>query len=428
MPLFLAVSAALAAAAEVQAEPGSHTGSFAFDAIESSADSADWDPSAPWKLPEGFTQTIVSDEASLNLYDNGRNDWPDMNTVNETGKQAGKFLYRTHELRSPANQPEGGSVTVVNLETGETTLLAQDISYDAVDGIRWTPWQTLLFAEEKTNGRFFELVLNKDMVSGTVHERPAVGLMAHEGIEVGNDGAIYVIDEHRGQTQGCVDNDGNIMVPCGGGIYKFMPYRYGDLSDGDLYALKVTGEDGVGQGEWVGPIDPSDVRLSGTEAGGTSYQRPEDLELIGDTLYVAVTEGSPDENGDQMYDGRVLAIDLATMKVSNFVKPGINAPVEVGKPGDDLFQTGFDNPDNLAETPDGKLVIIEDNVPSDIWVVGKDDNGDGEADGVWLFGSLGDPSAEGTGIYFGKDPKTLFVNVQHSAEQDGDATWAIRKE
>ncbi len=30
-------------------------------------------------------------------------------------------------------------------------------------------------------------------------------------------------------------------------------------------------------------------------------------------------------------------------------------------------------------------------------------------------------------IYFGKNPKTLFVNVQHSAATDGDGTWAIIK-
>ncbi len=51
-----------------------------------------------------------------------------------------------------------------------------------------------------------------------------------------------------------------------------------------------------------------------------------------------------------------------------------------------------------------------------------------EADLAWLFGSLTDPDAEGTGIYFGKDPKTMFVNVQHSAAEDGDATWAISKD
>jgi len=70
----------------------------------------------------------------------------------------------------------------------------------------------------------------------------------------------------------------------------------------------------------------------------------------------------------QTFDGRVLAIDLWTLEVSNFIKPGVNVPVEIGVPGDADFQTGFDNPDNLAETPDGKLVIVEDNVPSDIWI------------------------------------------------------------
>lgn len=424
----MAVSAALAVSGQAHADKGSDTGPFAFDPIAESANSEDWNEEAPWVLPHGFSQTIVSDELSLNIYDQGRNDWPDMNTVNESGKKAGKYLYRTHELRSPANQPEGGSVTVVDLKTGETTLLAQDPTFDALDGIRWTPWNSLVFAEEKTNGRFFELILNEDLVSGEVYERPAVGFMAHEGIEIGNDGAVYVVDEYRGQTQGCAGVEVGEVIPCGGGVYKFVPYQYGDLSAGDLFMLKVEGEDGVGQGKWVGPIDPANVRMSGIEVEGTNYQRPEDLELIGETLYVAITEGSVDEHGDQKYDGRVIAIDLETMKVSNFVKPGMNVAVEIGKPGDDVFQTGFDNPDNLAETPDGKLVIIEDNSPSDIWIAGKDHDEDGSADAVWLFGSLTDPGAEGTGIYFGKDPKTMFVNVQHSAADDGDATWAITQE
>ena len=44
---------------------------------------------------------------------------------------------------------------------------------------------------------------------------------------------------------------------------------------------------------------------------------------------------------------------------------------------------------------------------------------------VVIVPSLTDPEAEGTGIYFGKDPKVMFVNVQHSTVDDGDATWAI---
>jgi hypothetical protein len=409
------VAMALAAALQARAEQGSQTGPFGFEPIVESADAAAWDPAAPWKLPQGFAQYVVSDEAALNIYGGGRDDWPDMNTANETGEKAGRYLYRTHEVRG---EPAGGAVSVIDLETGATSVIAQDPSWTALDGLRWTPWGTLLFAEETTGGRLFELVLDAaNPTAGTAYDRPALGRLAHEGIEVGPDGSVYVIDEFRGQRDGY-----------GGGVYKFVPDRRADLSSGRLYALRVTGgPDGTGQGAWVGPIDPSTAREAGTAAGGTGYNRPEDIEIIGHTLYVAVTEGTY-AGGRQVFDGHVLAIDLASLRVTSFVKPGVNVPVEIGVPGDAVFQTGFDNPDNLAATPDGRLMIVEDNVPSDIWVAGKDLDRDGAADRVWLFGSLSDPGAEGTGIYFGKDPNVLFVNVQHSAAPDGDATWAIVKE
>lgn len=402
------------------AQNGSETGPFGFEPIDGSAYPVSGEETAvsPWILPEGFKQYIVADEKnSLNIYDEGRDDWHDMNTVNESGKHAGRYMYTTHEVRGA---PEGGSISVVDLKTGETKLLAQDPTWDAIDGIRWTPWGTLLTAEERTGGRVFEIILDKQdpTKAEAIVERPAVGNMAHEGIEVGNDGAVYVVDEFRGLTAGY-----------GGGIYKFVPDVYGDLSSGSLYALAVSGgEYNTGNGEWVGPIDPATAPQSGTDFGGASYQRPEDLEIIGNTLYAAITEGPRDENNKEIFDGRVLAVNLETMEVSNYVMPGVNIPVEIGKPGDENYQPGFDNVDNLATSPDGKLILIEDNSPSDIWFADKDRNQDGMADNVWLFGSLKDPKAEGTGIYFGKNPKAMFVNVQHSQNDDGDATWAIIKE
>lgn len=399
-----------------------HRSDFDFYPIDASASSDAWDPAAPWKVPYGFTQNVVSDETALNIYDGGRDDWHDMNTVNESGRYKGRFMYRTHEVRG---EPEGGAVSVVDLWSGETKIIAQDTSYDALDGIRWTPWGTVLFAEEVEGGRLFEIELNSDLMSASVvHDRIAVGRLAHEGIDVGPDGEIYVVDEHRGQTSGCSG-----QLPCGGGVYKFVPYVYGDLSQGELFALKVDGHDGIGQGEWVGPIDPMTARQSGTDAGGTSYQRPEDIEVIDGVLYVAVTEGPIAEGeDDEVYEGRVISIDLETMAVSNFVVPGINVPFERGRPGDTNFQTGFDSVDNLAESPDGRLVMIEDNVPSDIWFASTRTNELGVSRGVELFASLSDPGAEGTGIYFSPtDPETLYVNIQHSAADDGDGTWAITK-
>jgi secreted PhoX family phosphatase len=304
-----------------------------------------------------------------------------------------------------------------------------------LDGIRWTPWGTILFAEETYEGRLFEIVLDpNDLMSAVdVIDRPAVGRLAHEGIDLDAEGNIYVVDEHRGRTSGC---DG--VVPCGGGVYKFVPDFMGDLSSGSLYVLKVNGADGVGRGEWVGPIDPLHARESGSEFGGQSYQRPEDVEVIGNTLYVAITEGPRDtetnldtgelEFTSELYEGRVIAINLETMMVTNFVKPGVNVPVEIGKPGDDGFQTGFDSVDNLAEAPNGDLVMVEDNKPSDIWFASQETNEFGASKRVELFASLTDPDAEGTGIYFSPfDDDTLFVNIQHSAAEDGDATWAISR-
>ena len=80
-------------------------GPMAFDPIAASAYAqATSDPvilnSEPWVIPQGYSQHIVSDESDLDIY-SGVSDLTDMNTVNESKKHAGRYMYRTQEVRFP---------------------------------------------------------------------------------------------------------------------------------------------------------------------------------------------------------------------------------------------------------------------------------------------------------------------------------------
>lgn len=427
----IAAALATAFATHAFADSDRH-GPMAFDPIAGSAYAeTTTDPailnSEPWIIPNGYSQKIISDETSLNVYKNGDgsevSDWTDMNTVNETGKHAGRYLYRTHEVRPGVVTPfTGGVVSVIDLKTKETKIIAQRADWEALDGIRWTPWRTVLFAEETLtaqlpdpdfpaakSGLLYEMELDKhDLTKAKkVSVRPLLGSLSHEGIELDAEGNVYVIDEDRK-----------------GSIYKFVPETYGDLSKGQLYALRVKNGAKTGEAEWVA-LDMAqaqiEARVAAKAVGATPFCRPEDLERIGQTLYAALTCEDVADAANTSGHGAVLAITLGKVpKVGYFVAHGVN----VVKEDKANKVTGFKSPDNLAKGPDGRLWIVEDNVPSDIWVAEPDRDGDGYADRVSLFASLKDKDAEGTGIYFGKDPHTLYVNVQHSVTKN-DKTMAI---
>ena len=402
-----AVALSATAAAMIPAGATAANGPISFEPIDGTpyaTASADW--TDPFVIPSGFTQQLVVDETQLDIYA-GADDLTDMNTVNETGPMAGRFLYRTHEVGSD------GSLSVVDLKTGEAKVIAQREDWRRLDGLRWTPWGTLLFAEETGGGRLFEAFLdpNDPTVVTSVEERREVGILRHEGIEALGDGTVYVIDELNG-----------------GSIFKFVPTKRGDLSDGQLYALKLTDltdaeqkwgsstyQQKVGAFEWVA-LDMDkvvvDADAAADDVAATEFGRPEDVEVIGSTLYVANTS-----------EDRVVAIDLTKNELTSFVEKGVNVPVE----NSDAAVTGFNNPDNLAQGPDGRLWIVEDNYLSDVWVAGLDTDQDGAADTVEQFASLVDTGGEISGIYFGKDPKTLFLNIQHPDKALADGTWTITK-
>ena len=387
---------------ELSSSPTS--GQFKFTPLPTSAVCGQ-DAAQPFVLPPGYAQTIIAREG-----DGGTIDLWDMNTQNETGPEAGRFLYRTHEVGA------NGQVSVTDLETGVTREVARRVDWERLDGIVWTPWQTLLIAEETVvstlkdpllptarGGHVYEV----DPNTGAAVLRAAVGSRSHEGLRFDPQGNLYGISESS--------------PPTGGYIFKFVPARRGVLSQGQLYALKVTTPTGdrTGEAVWL-PLNTAAAALDSdaeaTRAGATGYGRPEDVEMFtstgnqhgGWTLFVAITS-----------ENRVLGIDLrepaggsdhGTAFVYDYVRRGLNAPVD------------FSSPDNLALDKAGNLYITEDpSTPpgADIWVGTPGQGGQHQpAQSTVRFASLKDCAAEPSGIYFDKRGWALYVHVQHSGAPD----------
>jgi len=375
---------------------GSTNGHFQFNPLEASANAIPGgNPDKPLILPDGYQQKIIASEP-----DYGGN--PDMNTLNETGPEAGRYLYQTHEVGSNA------SISVIDLKTNKVKTLAQSSDWGSMDGIVWSPWGTLVATQERDKSPAYEI----NPSTGEATAIPAFGVRANEGIRFDQKGNLYGISE---------EHDGH--------IFKFVPDKKGDLSSGQLYALKVTDNTSnrTGKAVWI-PLDRKAVQIdshaAASAAGATSFNRPEDVEIgtsTGNnrygmnTMYVALTG-----------EDRVIAIDLEKdgAYVRNYVQAGMNAPSD------------FSMPDNLALDKNGNLYITEDpggNYKSgktkgdDIWVAIPGKGNAEEAANTVRFASLTDSEAEPTGIYFDKSGTTLYVNIQHRGGDGLDKTLAITK-
>lgn len=402
-------------------------GSFAFDPLATSGVCTvnGGDPVNPLILPAGYRQQIIAAEPDFA-------NAPDMNTQNETGPSAGRYLYRPTEGAI-------GEVSVTDLETGVTKRLAYRPDWESMDPIAWTPWGTLLVGEETSRqsrpdpaypgaigGLMYEIFLAKGdpTFADSIVARPALGAKAHEGTRIDALGNVYGISETNP-----------------GFVFRFVPDRRGDLSSGQLYALRITAATGdrTGDAEWI-PLDRAavqvDANAAAAAAGATGYNRPEDVEIATSTgnnrggsnvLYVAVTGSSAPE------DNRVIGIDLrepaggsahATAFVFDYVKWGVNVTTE------------FEMPDNLALDRNGTLYIAEDPGGSfpgktkgdDIWAAAPGNGPHAPASSVTRFASLTDCTAEPTGIYFDLRADRLFVNVQHRGGDGRDYAVGITRQ
>jgi secreted PhoX family phosphatase len=391
-----------------------------------------------------WSQRTVADRRTQNtLVPNSNSGNWDMVTSNETGPDAGRYLFMPFETgtagvqRVDLQNPHYDTRTVTIVAPGTDGFVSGDAS-------RWTPWGGYLTAEESwgagsIKGRLFEVTnpITAGPNGGNFVWRTIVPRVSHEGLAFDSSNAMYFVDELNG-----------------GSIYKYVSQNpdatTGDdyFAAGQTFALRVgaggqfEGNNGpaiTGPATWVaitdatgGPITGiSTVLADGTIDGrvsaddndvrATGYNRPEDmvLQTLADgtqLLYFATTDSDVNASGA---DGtsRVYDLNLSTTEVKLFAAPQ-SIDLATGLP----VGGGLRNADNLAIDHEGNIYIVEDRnggSDDDIWFA-LDLNKDGdlldEGEGLARWVSNGTQGSEFTGLYFDlKNPNRAFVNIQHPA-------------
>jgi hypothetical protein len=415
---------------------------------------------APFVVPARMVQTRVVDRFTLQAAGLGAslNTW-DMVAFDSTGRHlfvpcenfaAGGGIFRYDTVTGAHVEIwRGNGAGANNRNSNPTTFNPGTDDTVANDPCSWTPWNTIVFGEEATGGRFFECT-NPLSPTGpfNIVWRSKVPAVSQEGMRFDSAGNLYFIDE---------DNSG-----C---IYKFVPTTLGDLSDGQTFVLSVNSYANdpnavptenfnstanrlttrLGPATWVALTGPGGAQITPTnpflyvtttggrtaadEVFGTPFGRPEDMDLNTlasgrQALYIALTS-----------ENRVLSIELltpTTCMVRDFVNYdtiNLATGLDVNPAQSTPFQsagsgTVLNNPDNIAVDAFGGVYICEDANPGDIWKA-IDANRDGIAEGIGIFVTLGVGGSEPTGIIFDpSDPYRCVCCVQHPSNGN-DAIWAF---
>ncbi|MCM3901736.1 MAG: DUF839 domain-containing protein [Pyrinomonadaceae bacterium] len=327
----------------------------------------------------------------------------------------------------------------IRLSNGAVETLVRGT--DACDGIRRTPWNTILFSEERTDGGAYEII-NPLMVTdhtitnralGTIIDenglpatkvvkRIALPTMAWEGIGILPSGVLYAGDELRPGTPANAD---------GGAMFKFVPQvprnSNGSISNlnespffaGTVYALQVSCQSGsqqfgqgceIGNGAWIN-VSAANARSDANLVGATGYYRPEDLEIDeefeGTGARFCWTDTGLATGGN--YGEVICGIDSAPLTASATQRTVVVNRFVEGDPD-------FNQPDNFAFQPKtGNHYVIEDNSNGDIFACLPDGaDRDIKTDGCVKILSVKDSSAEPTGFKFSRDGRTAYLSIQHS--------------
>jgi len=351
------------------------------------------------------------------------------------------------ELLSDGSGRYNPSVQRIRLSDGQVETILRGM--DRCDGIRRTPWQTILVTEETDDGGVYEVLAplgtteftvfargSDDFrdaaggpVTGAAAYRGALPTMAWEGLTVLDSGVVIGGDELRPGT-GAADNDG-------GAIFKFVPAnpRTSDgpidnlsespLASGLVYAMQVSCRDSrqqfgqgceVGNATWLG-VTVASARADANATGATGFYRPEDLHR--DPLFhdpdnpsaVRFCWTNTGNEGAANYAEVMCGVDHAPLAAGSGERSVvINRFVE----GD----TDFNSFDNLAFQPrTGNLYVIEDHPNGDIFAcLGDGADRDLKTDGCVKVLSVKDSSAEPSGFLFTADGHTAYLSIQHSAD------------
>jgi hypothetical protein len=334
------------------------------------------------------------------------------------------------------------SVQAIALHDGAVRTLVRGM--DRCDGIRVTPWGTVVATEESSDGGLYELRLPadpaawaeltvRDRAAGRIEmaaggpaadmvKRTALPVMAWEGLEVLPSGVVYGGDEWGPFT------DGQGKTWRGGGLFKFLPARPREggaplvrladspLAQGRVFALAprcASPEPRLaraceGRAGWV-EVAAAQVRVEAEAKQAGAWFRPEDLHLdpahTGPGVRFCWANTGAARHGH--FGEVVCASDSAPLQTQ-----GEPVQLQLALQG----HMGFNQFDNLEYSRDGRaLYVLEDRRAGGVWRCARQPDGSFTAC-VRLLTVL-DAGAEPTGFLLHPDGRRAWLSIQHSQDE-----------